>query len=483
MVRERLEAGERPLPRFCAREVDAFLRCGVLAYGFARVWCQACGKDDVVAFSCKGRGFCPSCGARRMADTAAWLVDRVIPEQAPVRQWVLSLPYRLRVLCAYDADACALVRRVLVRAVSGFYEGRARRLGLPRPRTGAVAFVQRFDSGLRLNLHYHVVWLDGVYSWQPGRSGVAWHEHEGLEDAGVAQLVRRVRDRVLRALRRAGKWWQDGDAADADAELDGEQQLLLALASGAVTGRAALGERAGEGDARVGRGSRAEPFVKAPLCADCDGFSLHAGVRVAAGDRRRVEHLLRYAGRPAIAESRLSLLPDGRVCYELKRRWKDGTTNVVMPPEVLIERLLALVPRPRRHLVTYHGVLAPASGLRSRVVPRWDEAEETGGEADAPSSAEGEGRAQAIEQLRRRRRVVPHAPGRRGRRRGGVRRYPWAELLRRVFDVEVLVCPHCGGRAAAVGRNHGAGVNRTGAAGDGLAARGAGGGGGQGAAG
>ena len=85
------------------------------------------------------------------------------------------------------------------------------------------------------------------------------------------------------------------------------------------------------------------------------------------------------------------------------------------------------------------------SGLRSRVVPRWDEAEETGGEADAPSSAEGEGRAQALEQLRRRRRVVPHAPGRRGRRRGGVRRYPWAELLRRVFDVEVLVCPHCGG--------------------------------------
>ena len=51
---------------------------------------------------------------------------------------------------------------------------------------------------------------------------------------------------------------------------------------------------------------------------------------------------------------------------ELKRRWKDGTTHVVMTPEVLIERLLAFVPRPRRHLVTYHGVLAPASGLRSR---------------------------------------------------------------------------------------------------------------------
>jgi len=74
--------------------------------------------------------------------------------------------------------------------------------------------------------------------------------------------------------------------------VDEEQQLLLALGSGAVAGRAVLGERTGEGDARVGRGTRAEPFVKGPLCADCDGFSLHAGVRVEAGDRRRLEHLV-----------------------------------------------------------------------------------------------------------------------------------------------------------------------------------------------
>ena len=151
-VRLRLELRERPLPRFCQREVDAYLRCGVLAHGFARVWCEGCRKDEAVAFSCKGRGFCPSCGARRMVDTAAWLVDRVFPGEAPVRQWVLSLPHRLRVLCAYDAEACALVRRVLVGAVSAHYEGRARRKGLSRPRTGAVAFVQRFDSGLRVNV-------------------------------------------------------------------------------------------------------------------------------------------------------------------------------------------------------------------------------------------------------------------------------------------------------------------------------------------
>jgi hypothetical protein len=69
-----------------------------------------------------------------------------------------------------------------------------------------------------------------------------------------------------------------------------------------------------------------------------------------------------------------------QVAYARKRRWQDGTTNVVMRPEVLDERLLALVPRPRGHLVTYHGVPAPAAGLRSRVVPRCEETEEPGEE-------------------------------------------------------------------------------------------------------
>ncbi|MGK0262700.1 MAG: hypothetical protein ACI8UD_001346 [Planctomycetota bacterium] len=112
-----------------------------------------------------------------------------------------------------------------------------------------------------------------------------------------------------------------------------------------MQGVALSGVRAGQRDVRVGRGTRDEPFVVAPLCADFDGFSLHGAVRVAAGDRKRLEHLCRYAGRPAIAESRLSRLPDGRVAYSLKKTWRDGSTHVVMEPQVLIERLLALVPR------------------------------------------------------------------------------------------------------------------------------------------
>ena len=71
---------------------------------------------SVVAFSCKGRGFCPSCGGRRMADTAAHLVDRILP-QTPVRQWVLSLPFALRYRLAYDAALTSAVLGVFVRGI------------------------------------------------------------------------------------------------------------------------------------------------------------------------------------------------------------------------------------------------------------------------------------------------------------------------------------------------------------------------------
>jgi hypothetical protein len=99
-----------PVARFVERELRAYLDCGILARGFLRLHCDACGCDRVLAFGCKGRSLCPSCGGRRMADTAAHLVDRVLPE-VPVRQWVLTLPYPLRYRCAWDAQLTTEVLR------------------------------------------------------------------------------------------------------------------------------------------------------------------------------------------------------------------------------------------------------------------------------------------------------------------------------------------------------------------------------------
>lgn len=81
----------------CATGIEEFLQCGRLEHGFLRVRCESCHAEHLVAFSCKRRGFCPSCGARRMAESAALLVDEVLPEQ-PMRQWVLSFPFQLRFL-------------------------------------------------------------------------------------------------------------------------------------------------------------------------------------------------------------------------------------------------------------------------------------------------------------------------------------------------------------------------------------------------
>jgi hypothetical protein len=123
---------ERAAPLFVEREFKRFLRCGVLAHGFARFVCTGCHTERLVAFSCKGRGFCPSCGGRRMTERAAHLVDHVLPH-VPVRQWVLSLPFELRYRLAWDHKLCGAVLRIYTRALLSFYRKRAKRQGHDAP--------------------------------------------------------------------------------------------------------------------------------------------------------------------------------------------------------------------------------------------------------------------------------------------------------------------------------------------------------------
>ena len=99
------------LPTYVTKEFDEYLKCGRLEHGFLRVRCESCQDEKLVAFSCKKRGFCPSCGARRMADSAALLVDEVLPHQ-PMRQWVLSVPFPLRFLFASNPKAMTGVGEV-----------------------------------------------------------------------------------------------------------------------------------------------------------------------------------------------------------------------------------------------------------------------------------------------------------------------------------------------------------------------------------
>jgi hypothetical protein len=140
-----LLAGQgRPLPDHVQQEFEAYLECGRLEHGFLRVRCESCHGEHLVAFSFKRRGFCPSCGARRMAESAALLVDGVFPDQ-PVRQWVLSVPYPLRFLFASRPDITGAVLAIVYRVIATYLACKAG-FSAKRARTGAVTLIQRFGG-------------------------------------------------------------------------------------------------------------------------------------------------------------------------------------------------------------------------------------------------------------------------------------------------------------------------------------------------
>ena len=116
------------VPSFVDESLERFLRCGVLAHGFARFGCASCGHDHLVPLSCKTRGLCPSCGGRRMAALTRHIMDFELPH-VPVRQWVLSLPYPLRYRLAYDQSLCTAVHRALAHALRQQLRGLARERG------------------------------------------------------------------------------------------------------------------------------------------------------------------------------------------------------------------------------------------------------------------------------------------------------------------------------------------------------------------
>ena len=356
------------LPRFVKDEFDAFLECGILAHGFLRLRCGECGHDKLLAFSCKRRGFCPSCGARRMSQTAAHLVDHVIPH-VPVRQWVLSLPIPLRVLLAAQPELVTSVLQVVQRLVTRHLLDRAG-LKADEGRGGAVTLIQRFGSAANLNIHLHCLVLDGAYRCDA--DGVpAFVEAQAPTDDELHALLQTVITRLMKMLTRRGVLVEDmGQTYVAEPDADGDEaRTLRPLQAAAVTYQIAFGPRAGQKVLSLRGAMPRERAAGQPLCADIDGFSLHAAVRVEAHDRKRLEQLCRYITRPALSDERVQVNAAGQVELKLKTPWRDGTTHLVMTPLVFMQRLAALVPRPRLHLIRFHGVLAPNAKLRPLVVP------------------------------------------------------------------------------------------------------------------
>jgi hypothetical protein len=396
-----------------------------------------------------------------MADTAAHLVDRVLPE-VPIRQWVLTLPYPLRYRCAYDAKLTSEVLRAFLRALFAELRRRVRRTwGVRADQCGAVTFIQRFGSALNLNVHFHTLALDGAYTYTVGKSGAPRffllpppsNDEVARVLAGTARRIRRLLE-----ARAAG----DEDALARD------EPLLALLAAASLRTRIATGPHTGEPWRRLGdridpEETDTDPDASARVPRH-GGMSLHAAVAVPARDRRRLERLCRYVARPPLANDRLEQHPDGRLTLRLKTRWRDGTTHILMERSELIERLVPLIPAPRAHQVRYHGILAPGASQRDWVVPAASPgAEGATHDRAAPirTSAEMPGPGNAAEgsnhlAASRDGGVLPststqgESPALEGQPSpdetalGRSQRRRWARLLQRVFDIDGLHCPRCG---------------------------------------
>jgi len=282
--------------------------------------------------------------------------------------------------------------------------------------TGAVTLIQRFGSAANLNIHLHGLVLDGVYC-TTGEGVPVFHPAPALTNEKLQGLLGKIITRILRLLTREGHLVEEeGVSYVADAQgIINPDNLLAPLQAASCTYRIAFGPRAGRKVLSLQyAASRAAPMTQ-PLCANAHGFSLHAGVRCAAEQRSELEHLCRYITRPAIANERLSVNHAGQVVLKLKTPYRDGTSHIVMSPLEFMQRLAALVPRPRLHLIRFHGVLAPHAKLRAAIVPI--PAQTTTGHAGDCEHAH-DGRA----------------------------RMSWARLLKRVFDLDVERCGQCGGK-------------------------------------
>jgi len=417
-LRRALEEAERELPRFVWRELERFLACGDPEQGFAWLVCDACADvHRLVPFSCKTRAFCPACGGRRMAERAAAWCDDLFPFVAH-RQWVVTVPWARRRQLAFRPELARGVLRIALEQIFAWLSARAEAdLGVHGGRSGAVTVEQRFSSSLALNLHFHSILPDGVWARDP--AGQLQFHRVRPTRADLELLVGRIAERCE-------GWLDQQVGGDDEPEPDDAQAVLLAASA---AGRVAAGERAGQSVRRFGvlpEAARGDEDAGGRGVV-AQGYSLHAGTWVAEHDRSGLERLARYLLRPPLARGRLEERPDGQLVLHLRKPWRDGTSAFLFTPQELVEKLAALVIRPRVHTTHFHGVFAANAAWREEVVV--DPAElARRREADAASRAD--------RTLARRKR--------RSARRRWSSWCPWSDLLERVFGHRGLNCPSCG---------------------------------------
>jgi hypothetical protein len=258
-----------------------------------------------------------------------------------IRHWICSLPWGLRALLGYDRRLCAEVVSAFVGELGRSLRRRAKAaLGLgivADAHTGVVAAVQRTDSALRLNVHFHVLALDGVYVRDKSSGRIDFHALPTPTRAEVADVAARTAERIEQILRAHGRSLDPEMQDDEPPELCLDEPGLAAGYAAAARGVSVSGERAGQAVLRLvvlpQPTAAATGNDGAEPVAEVRGINLHARQRVDGRDRRQLERLCRYITRPPVAQERLEERPDGRLELALESVWKDGTRAILLGPQ------------------------------------------------------------------------------------------------------------------------------------------------------
>lgn len=407
------------LPDYIKKEFHEFLDCGMLQKGFLRVRCEDCHHERLLAFSCKKRGFCPSCTGRKQALTTEFVMEELLPH-VPIRQYVLSFPFAVRFLLAARPAVLSDVLTIVNRAISALVNRKARaaqpNLSKAELHTGAVSFIQRWGSSLNLNCHFHILVPEGVWALEQEEAKATFHPMDQPSNEEISNLCTQIATRVMRYLKRKGFMGEE------HFEDPGEPTPLSSIQAASIKSLIALGERVGMGVRRLG----AVPHIdfamqlKGPRCASLHGFSLHANTFCGAVERHKLQKLISYVSRPPLAHARIRERENGDIVYKLKNPFYDGTTHVIFTPIEFIEKLAALIPKPRAHLTRYAGVFSRHSGMRKLVVPH-------------------ELRAAELLPLPFGDKLENSSP----KPANSAARLGWAKLLKRVFDIDLTRCQLC----------------------------------------
>jgi hypothetical protein len=262
-----------------------------------------------------------------------------------------------------------------------------------------------------------MLFLDGVYA-ENKYSKTQFQQTIAPNQQELTDLVHAISHRVAGFLER--QRILERDEENSYLNLEGDEDPMQQVLGCSVSYRIAIGPQQGRKLFTLQTLPSREEDDRFAQVSTESGFSLHAGLAAQRWERQKLERLCRYITRPAISEKRLSMTSSGNIRYQFKTPYSDGTTHVIFEPQVFIAKLAALVPKPRVNLTRFHGVFAPNSKHRGDVTP----------------AKRGKGCARQENEDK--------TPGQRHQA------MTWAQRLKRVFNIDVSVCPKCGGESKVI---------------------------------